>query len=409
MRSRPKTGLLRAPKDGLLRPPKDGLLRPRNGEEAKVTYVELFFDLIYAFAVTQLSHKLVHDLSLLGALETLVLWFAVWLGWQYTCWVTNWFDPERIEVRLLLLAIMLIGMVMAASLPYAYAGRGLIFALSYVGIQLGRSLIVLLLLGRHHALSANFRRICGWLTISGLGWIAGGLSHGTLRFALWTAAVLCEYISPMIGFALPVLGRSRSTDWRSAEGGHIAERCQGFVILALGESVLVTGATLSDSANWSAPTVISFLVCFTGSCALWWIYFDRGSRAGSRAITESSEPGMMAAYFHYVHAVLIAGIVACAAADDLVIEHPDHAIGLTSALLLLGGPFIYLLGNALYKRVIYGRIPLSHWIGAALLALIVPFAFRTDLLMVCGLTTLTLMTVAAWESISRRRSGAGRH
>ena len=381
-----------------------GLMRARDGEEAKVTYIELFFDLIYAFAVTQLSHKLVHDLSAIGALETLVLWFAVWLGWQYTCWVTNWFDPERIEIRLLLLAIMLTGMVMAASLPYAYGGRGMIFALSYVGIQVGRSLIVLLFLGRQHALAANFRRICGWLMISSVWWIAGGMSSGTLRFVLWAIAVLCEYLSPMIGFALPLLGRSRSSDWRSAAGGHIAERCQAFVILALGESVLVTGATLSDAASWSAPTLISFLTCFAGSCAMWWVYFDSGSQAGSRAIAQSKEPGLMGAYFHYVHAILIAGIVACAAADDLVIEHPDHAINLTTVLLLLGGPFIYLLGNGLYKRVVYGRIPLSHLIGIGLLILIAPFALKTDLLMVSGLTTLTMSVVAAWESISRYKS-----
>jgi len=379
------------------------LMRARGGEEAKVTYIELFFDLIYAFAVTQLSHKLVHDLSVIGALETLVLWFAVWLGWQYTCWVTNWFDPDRIEIRLLLLAIMLTGMVMAASLPYAYGGRGMIFALSYVGIQVGRSVIVLLLLGRKHALTANFRRICGWLVISGVWWIAGGMNSGMLRFTLWTVAVLCEYLSPMMGFALPMLGRSRSKDWRSAAGGHIAERCQAFVILALGESVLVTGATLSDTVGWSAPTVISFLTCFAGSCAMWWVYFDSGSQAGNRAIAHSDEPGMMAAYFHYVHAILIAGIVACAAADDIVIEHPDHAISLTTALLLLGGPFIYLLGNALYKRVIYGWIPLSHLIGIGFLILIASFAFKTDLLMVGGLTTLTMIVVAAWESISRRK------
>ncbi|MCL7163906.1 low temperature requirement protein A, partial [Escherichia coli] len=66
------------------------LLRHRDGHEARVTFVELFFDLVYVFAVTQLSHSLLHDLTLMGALHTLVLWFAVWLGWQYTCWVTNW-------------------------------------------------------------------------------------------------------------------------------------------------------------------------------------------------------------------------------------------------------------------------------------------------------------------------------
>lgn len=379
------------------------LMRARDGEAAKVTYIELFFDLIYAFAVTQLSHKLVHDLSLAGALETLLLWFAVWLGWQYTCWVTNWFDPDRIAVRLLLLVLMLIGMLMAASLPDAYTGRSWIFALSYVAIQFGRSLVVLAFLGDKHALSANFRRICAWLAISGAWWIAGCLANGPSRFGLWTLAVLCEYVSPMFGFALPGLGRSRSSDWRTAAGGHIAERCQAFVILALGESVLVTGATLSDAAHWSPPTLIGFLLCFIASCAMWWIYFDTGSRAGSIAIEQSDEPGLMAAYFHYIHVILIAGIVACAAADDFAIESPHLAVAPANAWLLLGGPLLYLVGNGLYKRVVYGRFPLSHCIGISLLAVLSILVPHTDLLLAGAATTLVLCLTAGWESVSRRQ------
>jgi low temperature requirement protein LtrA len=377
-------------------------LRPRDGEEARVTYVELFFDLIYAFAVTQLSHRLVHDLGAFGALQTLILWFAVWLGWQYTCWVTNWFDPERIPVRLLLFAVMLVGMVMAASLPLAWGERGLVFAISYVSIQVGRSIVVLRFLGSQHTLTPNFRRICGWLVISGSAWILGGLLEGPARFTCWAFAVLCEYLSPMFGFPLPGLGRSDAADWRSAEGGHIAERCQAFVILALGESVLVTGGTLSDIESWSAPAVIAFLVCFLGSVAMWWVYFDSSSSAGSRAIRRSGEPGLMAAYFHYVHVILIAGIIVCAAADDLVILHPDERVGPATAWLLTGGPAIFVVGNGLYKRVVYGWFPLSHWAGLFLLAIVVPFALHTDLLMTCALTTVVMIVVAVWESVSRR-------
>lgn len=76
-----------------------GLLCQRDGHHARVTYEELFFDLVYVFAVTQLSHQLLHHLTFNGVAQTLVLWFAVWLGWQYTCWVTNWFDPETFQIR----------------------------------------------------------------------------------------------------------------------------------------------------------------------------------------------------------------------------------------------------------------------------------------------------------------------
>jgi len=153
------------------------VLRSRDGREARVTYEEIFFDLVYAFAVTQLSHYLLGALTLLGALQSLILWFAVWLGWQYTCWVTNWFDPETLAVRCLLFAIMLLGLVMAAALPEAFAERGLLFAGSYVTIQVGRTLYVLYSLGPNHALTANFRRIFGWVCIAAALWIIGGISE----------------------------------------------------------------------------------------------------------------------------------------------------------------------------------------------------------------------------------------
>ncbi|BEO59864.1 hypothetical protein SMQE30_02870 [Serratia marcescens] len=137
------------------------LLRVRDGHGASVSFSELLFDLIYVFAVTQLSHYLLHHLTLTGALETLLLWFAVWLAWQYTAWVTNWFNPDTRQIRLLLFAIMLLGLFAAAALPQAFGERGLIFALFYVAIQVGRSITVLRLLEPGHPLKQNFRRILG--------------------------------------------------------------------------------------------------------------------------------------------------------------------------------------------------------------------------------------------------------
>src|SRR5215475_7433623 len=96
------------------------LLRQRDGHHARVTWEELFFDLVYVFAVTQLSHSLLHDLSATGMLQTLILWFAVWLGWQYTCCITNWFSPETPQIRALLFAVMAAALMMAAALPEAF-------------------------------------------------------------------------------------------------------------------------------------------------------------------------------------------------------------------------------------------------------------------------------------------------
>src|SRR5260221_1995750 len=135
--------------------------RDRTGH-AKVTNEELFFDLIYAFAITQLSHRLLDNLTPLGAVQTLVLWFAVWLGWQYTCWVTNWFNPENLRMRLMLFALMLLGLAMSATIPAAFAEAGLAFALCYAAIQVRRTVFVLANLDLGHALLPNFRRILRW-------------------------------------------------------------------------------------------------------------------------------------------------------------------------------------------------------------------------------------------------------
>src|SRR5450631_3859992 len=130
-------------------------LRDRR-HHAKVTNEELFFDLIYAFAITQLSHRLLENLTPIGAVQTLVLWFAVWLGWQYTCWVTNWFNPENLRMRLMLFALMIIGLAMSATIPAAFAQAGLAFALCYSAIQVGRTVFVLSNLGPSHPLRPNF-------------------------------------------------------------------------------------------------------------------------------------------------------------------------------------------------------------------------------------------------------------
>lgn len=373
------------------------LLRRRDGAPAHVTNEELFFDLVYAFALTQLSHLLWHHLTALGVAQVLILWFAVWLGWQYTCWVTNWFDPQTPAIRTVLLASMALALVMGASIPQAFAERGWLFALAYVAMQVGRTAYVVARLPAGHALAANYRRILAWVLIAALFWVAGGFAAPHLRLLLWLGAVLCEYVSPMFGFALPGLGRSHTREW-TIEGAHLAERCQQFVIVALGESLLATGAALARAGLPSIGESLAALLAFLGTLAMWWLYFGTSSRDATAAIVQSRDPGRMGANFHYIHAILIAAIIAAAVGGDLVLARPFGAPAGAQAATLAAGPCLYLLGSAFYKRLVYGVIPLSHVLAAGALVLLAPAAGQVNLISLAALGTALLLAVSYWET-----------
>ncbi|KRF01913.1 hypothetical protein ASG87_10430 [Frateuria sp. Soil773] len=380
-----------------------GLLRSRSDGGGRVTNIELFFDLVFVYAVTQLSHTLLHHLDGAGALRVLLLFLAVWWVWVFTGWVTNWLDPERIAVRLLLLGLMLAGLLLSSALPEAFGAHALLFAGAYVSMQLGRTVFMLWALGRHApANRRNFQRIGAWLAVSGVLWLAGGWLRGALQLPLWAAALVLEYAGPAAGFRVPGMGRSRTSDW-DVEGGHLAERCSLFVIIALGESVLATGSSFAE-AGWSASAVSAFVGAFVGCVAMWWIYFDLGAERGSRSIRASADPGRKARLaYTYLHLLIVGGIIVCAVADELSLSHPQAPAAPATAAVLLGGPMLYLLGNALFKKTVNDtHWPLSHLVGLGLLALAAMPAARLPVLGLALFSSAVLALVAVWETLSLR-------
>ena len=376
-------------------------LRVRNGHgHHRVTFVELFFDLVFVFAITQLSHGLLAHLTPIGALETALLMIAVWWAWIDTTWLTNWLDPEKMPVRLLLFALMLFGLVLSVSIPKAFADRGIPFALAYAAMAVTRNLFMLWALKNHDANNhRNFIRITIWHLSAVLFWLAGAFFDPPIRIALWAVAVGIDSIAPIVGFHVPGMGRSSTTDW-AVEGGHMAERAALFVIIALGESILVTGATFAD-LKWSAETIGAFLVSFAGSIAMWAVYFNVGAERGSQTIASSADPGRLArSGYTYIHILIVAGIIVAAVGDELVLHHPHGHTELKAAIVLLGGPAIYLLGNGWFKWLSAPYFPLSHMIGLAMLGLLIPVATIASPLILSSATTAVLIIVAVWESIS---------
>jgi low temperature requirement protein LtrA len=252
----------------------------------------------------------------------------------------------------------------------------------------------------------NAVRILAWLSVSAIFWIAGGFAEGHQRLALWAVALGIEYISPAVRFWIPKYGASSVTDW-AVEGGHMAERCAGFIIIALGESIVVTGATFADLA-WTAQTVTAFMSAFIGALAMWWIYFHRGAEAGSEQISNSSEPGRLARLaYTYLHLPIVAGIILSAVANELVLTHPADHSDLKTVLSAIGGPLLFLIGTILFKHTIRGWLQLSHGAGIIALGILVGFASGLSPLVLSILTTALLIIVAAWESISLSSGAVG--
>lgn len=385
------------------------LMRPRGGHDhARVTYTELFFDLVFVFAVTQLSHGLLAHLTLLGAIETGLLMMAVWWVWIYTSWITNWLDPDQRPVRLMLFVLMAAGLVLSSSIPKAFGARGLEFAATFVFMQVGRCLFMLWAARHHDRVNyRNFQRVTVWLSVSGVFWLAGGFSDGGQRIALWALAIAIEYVSPAVGMWVPGLGGSKPQDWK-IDGPHLAERCAGFVIIALGESLLVTGATFAEM-EWDRFALAAFAAGFGGSVAMWAVYFNVGAERASHHIAQSENPGRLGrSGYTYLHILIVAGIIVSAGADELALTHPHGKANLKTTLVIVGGPALYLLGTALFKKLTAPRFPLSHLVGLGLLlALGCTVGWAAPIHLAIG-TTAIMMLVAVWEWAALRDRGRPR-
>jgi len=378
-----------------------GMLRARGERRQRVTFMELFFDLVYVVAVTQLSQRLLEHLNVHGALQTLLLLLAVWSAWIYTAWITNWFDPDHPTIRLMLLGTMLVSLIMSATLPAAFGERGLLFAGAFVAIQVGRNLFVVAVLGSEPKLRRNFQRILAWLVAGGMIWLVGGLAQGPAREALWIAAVIVDYTGPILGFFTPGLGRSETTEW-TITGAHLAERCNLFLIVALGESILVTGATFGRQ-EFSALALAALAVAFLGSVALWWIYFDRAAEASSEVIATSVDPGRLGrSAYTYFHLPMVAGIIVTAVGDELTIAQPVGPASAVTIVVVLSGPALFLAGHALFKWAVFGHVSVPRVLAIIALAALGPVGLIVAPLTLASAAVLVLAGVAAWDTWTLR-------
>jgi len=340
--------------------------RSDDGEQYGATTLELFYDLVFVFAVTQISHLLISHLTWEGAGQSAIALLVIWWAWQYTTWVMNELDPESNLVQLLLIGLMLASMLMAIAIPKAFGARALLFAGSYVVIQVGRHAFLTFVAaprGSHERRRAT--PILIWFCASGVFWIAGAIATGQARTALWLAALAIDYVAPLVTYWLPGSRRVTADDWQVSTT-HFTERFGLFVIIALGVSIVVTGATTSQ-LRLDTATLAAFVAAFLSTAAFWWLYFTSVSHLWERALETTDHRTELARdAYTYGHILIIAGIILAAVGDEVLITRTTHDLTTAELTALVAGPTVYLLAQATLRYRITHTLSPRRLTGAAL-------------------------------------------
>lgn len=383
-------------------------LRREAGVEQHATTLELFYDLVFVFAITQVSHLLLNDVSWTGAGKAALILLVVWWSWNYTTWVTNELDPGSIVVRLLLIGLMLASLLMAIAIPDAFGDKALLFAGSYVAIQVGRHLFLTFVAadaGTNERVRAG--RILIWFLAAGVLWIAGAVADGSARTVLWLAALAVDYAAPMVTFWLPGMPRLTPEAWEVGTG-HFAERFQLFIIIALGESIVITGATTSRH-ELSTTTIVAFALAFLITAALWWLYFNLVAAIAERRLAEAVNRTVLARdAYTYLHVVIVAGILLTAVGDELVIAHPTDELRDGKLLAVVCGPALYLLALVLLRLRMSRTLGMRRLLGAGACLAVGAIGTFAPALVVAALLFGVLVAVIVADQIAalhRRQCG----
>jgi low temperature requirement protein LtrA len=365
---------------------------------AGASFAELFFDLVFVLAVTQLSSALVHDLTVAGAAQTLFLLLAAWWAWIYTTWMTNWFDPETRAVRAILLVGMLASLCGAIAIPDAFGDRAGLFVAGYVGRQVIRNGFMVLATQQSDPLRAPIVRIFVWSAWVSMIWLAGALVEGEARIAVWIVALVLDYAGPLAGHWAPRLGRSVPADWELVPS-HFSERLQLFVILALGETIVAAGVSASE-LEMDAMRIAAVVVSFGVSVAFWWLYFDNHAEGVAQELqAPDADRGRLGELLSYLHVPIVAGIIVSAVAAELVIAHPGERLHINEMLPLAAGPALFLGGSVFFKASVLHTQWRQRLVAAVAILVVTVSGMFATALVAWSLVLIVLVGLALYETV----------
>jgi low temperature requirement protein LtrA len=327
-------------------------------EERRTSPIELLWDLVFVFAITQVTTLLSHDLTWPGFGRGMLVLALVWWAWSAFVWAANAQDPSARSLRALLLGAMVLIFVSGLALPRAFGAEGTLFAVTYAGV---RGLHLALYADASRRGNASWRAIAGFALTVAIGMVllvAGSRTGGATRAGLWTAAALIDYAGPAW------LTRERLRGLQRVAVAHFAERYSLFVIICLGESIVAAGAG-ALGRPLGAALVAAVALSLVATIGLWWTYFDRRAEAAERRLRVHPDPVLAAAdAYSYLHLVLVAGIIVFAVGVKQAIHDVEEPLSAAARLALCGGVALYLAGHVAFAARIMGTVDAAELVAA---------------------------------------------
>ncbi|WP_446219444.1 low temperature requirement protein A [Micromonospora sp. IBHARD004] len=365
----------------------------------RASILELFFDLVFVFALNRISLRLLDEFHSGGLgfsefAETLLLFLGLWFMWQTTAALTSRVHPDSRPGQFFVFSSMAGATVMAVSVPQGFEERALVFAGAWVAVRVSLLLVYFLV----RQVRTEGSALPGLLSLGGstVPWIAGALVHDPLlRGALWALALAIEFPGFVVGF--------RRWAGTQVAGEHLAERLQQIFLISLGEAVFVSGLAFSDS-DITLPHGMGFALAFVGIVQLWRIYFYRAGLLLPLAITAARDPARQSVTAALNHLIMISGVVLAGVGFELYIIEPTGRPEPNWLVAILGGPALFLVGRAPFELQVFGRISPSRLIGLLALGLLIPAVWHAPPLVAGAGATAVLVGIVvadAWRARGR--------
>jgi low temperature requirement protein LtrA len=373
-----------------------GAFTVRRMEEHQVTPVELFFDLVFVFAITQVTKLLANDPTWHGVLRGMLVLAALWWAWTTYASLTSAIDVDEGGVRLAMLASTGTMLVVALAVPGAFGDEAVLFGAAYLIVRV-LHLVLSAIPGKRDPINRGaWVRFAPTALLGASLLLVAGFLDGDARIVVWVVALVIDYFGPV------VIGLGGG--WRFAPE-HFAERHGLIILIALGESIIAIGA--GAGFELTTGVVVAAVLGIVVVTALWWLYFDVAAIfARTRLVmaTGLEQARLARDAYNYLHLPLVAGIVLFALGLKATIHHVHAELDVVTAVALCGGAGLYLLGHIAFLYRTTRRLFRRRTIGAVVLFALIPVALTVEALVALALVSAVCSAVAAYEVLRYRES-----